>query len=308
MKNKNLIVITKLVLSLFLLILSLFNFGLTIVILFLIELPVIRKSLLGKLPLDNEKKPWKDIKTFQYEEKLKLDIFYPKTKGPHPLVFFAHGGGWISGYRRQPNNLSWYRVLVKNNFAVASIDYSYAYFNGIEKLLQDYDSALNFIFKNSDDLNIDKNKISLMGLSAGGHLTLLYSLTKNIKVKNIVAYYAPCDLMDIWESESLFARFAVSTTLKRMPGKSKEIYKKYSPINYIKANLPPILLVHGLKDRVVPYISSLKMYKKLREYKNTSKILLPPNGDHGFEFVLKDRKTIEIIEKTIEFLRGDSND
>jgi acetyl esterase/lipase len=308
MKNKNLIVITKLVLSLFLLILSLFNFGLTIVILFLIELPVIRKSLLGKLPLDNEKKPWKDIKTFQYEEKLKLDIFYPKTKGPHPLVFFAHGGGWISGYRRQPNNLSWYRVLVKNNFAVGSIDYSYAYFNGIEKLLQDYDSALNFIFKNSDDLNIDKNKISLMGLSAGGHLTLLYSLTKNIKVKNIVAYYTPCDLMDIWESESLFARFAVSTTLKRMPGKSKEIYKKYSPINYIKANLPPILLVHGLKDRVVPYISSLKMYKKLREYKNSSKILLHPNGDHGFEFVLKDRKTIEIIEKTIEFLRGDSND
>jgi len=308
MKNKNYIIITKLIFSLFLLILSLFNFGLTIIILFLIELPVIRKSLLGKLPLDNEKKPWKDIKTFQYKEKLKLDIFYPKTQGPHPLVFFAHGGGWISGYRRQPNNLSWYRVLVKNNFAVASIDYSYAYFNDIEKLLQDYDSALSFIFKNSNDLNIDRNKISLMGLSAGGHLALLYSLTKNIKLKNIVVYYTPCDLMDIWESESLFARFAVSTTLKRMPGKSMEIYKKYSPINYIKADLPPILLVHGIKDRIVPYISSLKMYKKLREYNNTSKILLHPKGDHGFEFVLKDRKTIEILQKTIEFLRGDLND
>lgn len=304
MKNKNFIILVKLIFSVFLIILALFNLGLTVLILFIIEFPVIRKSLLGKLPLDTEKKPWKEVKTFQYKDNLKLDIYFPKTNGPYELVFFAHGGGWISGYRRQPNNISWYRFLVKNNFAVATIDYSYAYFKDIEELLIDYDAALNFIIKNSENLNIDINKISLMGLSAGGHLTLLYSLTKDFKAKNIVSYYAPCDLMDVWKSPSLFARFATSATLKRMPNKSEEIYKKYSPLNYVKANLPPILLVHGLKDRVVPYITSLKMYKKLKEYKNPSKLLLHPKGDHGFEFVLRDRKTIEILEKTVDFLRG----
>ncbi|WP_234946711.1 alpha/beta hydrolase [Thermosipho atlanticus] len=277
-------------------------------ILFLIELPLIRKSLLGKLPLDIEKKPWSRVKTLKYKENLWLDIYYPKSKGPYSLVFFAHGGGWISGYRKQPNNLSWYRFLVNNNFAVATIDYRYAYFNDIEILLDNYESALNFIVKNNKHLEIDVNNISLMGLSAGGHLSLYYALTKKPDVKNVVAFYSPSDLKDIWKTDSLFARFAVSVTLKRFPKKSKEIYEKYSPINHVKKGLMPILLVHGLKDNVVPCISSVKMYKKLREYKNSAKLLLHPNGDHGFEFVLKDERTKEILRETIKFLRGEFND
>ncbi|MBO8160505.1 MAG: alpha/beta hydrolase [Thermosipho sp. (in: Bacteria)] len=308
MKNKNYIIFFKVFLSIFLIILSVFNLCLTLLVLFLIELPVIRKALLGKLPFDLGKEPWKEIKTFQYDENLKLDIYYPNGEGPYHLILFAHGGGWISGYRRQPNNVSWYKYLVSNNFAVATLDYRYAYFYEIEHLLNDFGNALNFLVKNAKELEIDVNNISLMGLSAGGHLTLYFVVTKNPEVKNVVAYYSPTDLLDIWKSNSLFARFAVSTTLKRLPNKSKKVYEKYSPINYVKKDLPPILLVHGLKDSVIPYISSVKMYKKLRSYKNSSKLLLHPEGDHGFEFVLKDDKTKEILRKTVMFLRGELYD
>jgi len=62
--------------------------------------------------------------------------------------------------------------------------------------------------------------------------------------------------------------------------------------------------VHGLKDSVVPYFSSVKMFKNLREKGLPAKLLLHPKGDHGFEFVLRDRKTVDIIEKTAQFLEG----
>ncbi|GAB4315636.1 alpha/beta hydrolase family protein [Pseudothermotoga elfii] len=87
-----------------------------------------------------------------------------------------------------------------------------------------------------------------------------------------------------------------------MPNKSKDIYEKYSPVNYVTSMSSKILLVHGIKDSVVPYTSSVKMFKKLRQKGCTAKLLLHPKGNHGFEFVLKDHKTVEILKKTIDFL------
>ncbi|ABR31191.1 esterase [Thermosipho melanesiensis] len=298
----NLKVSFKVVVYVSLLIFSFLNFFIAFLIFFLLQIPFLRRSLLGKLPFDLEKKPWSRKISYKYKENLWLDIYYPKTDS-NQIILFAHGGGWISGYRRQPNNISWYRYLVSKGFTVATIDYRYGYLNDIELLVEDISDAYKFVSE-----KFPKLKISLMGLSAGGHLALYFVLKYKPKVENVVAYYTPCDLLDIWKSPSLFAKFAVSTTLKRLPNKSKDLYIKYSPISYVDKNLPPILLVHGLKDKVVPFISSVRMYKKLRKMGNKAKLLLHPKGDHGFEFVLKDDKTREILEKTIKFLRGDLYD
>jgi len=298
----NLKIFFKYIVYIFLIILSFINFGLTLLILFILQIPVIRKSILGRLPFKLEKEPWSKKETFEYKKNLWLDVYFPKEKSEH-LILFAHGGGWISGYRRQPNNVSWYRFLVSKGFIVATIDYRYGFLNEIEQLVEDLSDAYNFV-KN----NINVKKISLMGLSAGGHLALYFGLKHKVKLENIVSYYSPCDLLDIWKSESLFARFAVSTTLKRLPSKSKDVYKYYSPISYVEKGVVPILLVHGMKDKVVPYISSVKMYKKLRCFSNKAKLLLHPFGDHGFEFILKDEKTKSILLKTVDFLKGDGYD
>ncbi len=57
----------------------------------------------------------------------------------------------------------------------------------MEDILLDYTDALEYVKENSDELSIDKNNIVLMGLSAGGHLSLLYSTYHSlveIKKKN----------------------------------------------------------------------------------------------------------------------------
>ena len=302
LRQKYILMVKYLALALTL-ILSFFSVGLSLVIILLFNIRGIRRSVFGRLPIDTERKPWKQMRSEEYLPGKFLDIYYPEGAPPKGTILFAHGGGWISGYRKQPNNVSWYRVLVSRGFAVAAIEYSRGYTAGIDLLVDECSAAIGFLSRRSDDLSLNKSGISVMGLSAGGHLALLAGMKHKGFVKSITAYYSPCDLLDIWEASSIFARISSAAVIKRLPfkQKSREVYRHYSPIRHVSVGTPPILLVHGMKDSIVPYPSSLKMYRKLKEAGCPVKVLFHAKGRHGFEFVLKDRRTREIIEKTIDF-------
>ncbi len=253
------------------------------------------------------------------DKELKLDLWLAdKENKKHPLVFFCHGGGWISGFRNQPNNVSWCKFLATKGFAVISIDYRYGYRNTMEEILADYTDALKYVRDNSDKLRIDKDNIVLMGLSAGAHLSLLYSsyysYVKNAEymrgIKSVVSYYGPADLTDIFidDNKSLFAKFALKTTMdnenevvEKLYSK-EEIYYFYSPIKWITENMIPTFLAHGVKDKTVPYITSVKLAKKLNDNHIPYTFVSHPDADHSFDTKLKDEKTIEILNKTVDYI------
>nr|WP_300003204.1 alpha/beta hydrolase [Tissierella sp.] len=275
------------------------------------------KTMTSKVPMEVDK----DIKveTFIYklidEKELKIDIYFPFTDtiGKSPLVYFCHGGGWISGFRNQPNNISWCRYLASRGFIASSIDYRYGYKNTIKDILSDYSDGLKFIKSKSDELRIDKSNIVLMGLSAGAHLALLYSSFNSFMedktsmegIKSVVAYYPPSDLKDLFtdDNKSLFARFAVSRTLKGTPTNKEEIYRNYSPISWISEKMIPTLIVHGKLDTVVPFESSVKLIKRLNALNVPASFLVHSKGLHSFDTSLKDYATVNIIKKTIRFIK-----
>lgn len=276
------------------------------------------KTLKAKVPIKTKKKF--EMQTYVYKETdeldLKVDIWYPnKVRDKYPLVYFCHGGGWISGFRNQPNNISWCSMLADRGFAVASIDYRYGYKNTMLDILSDYGDGLKFLKDNSEDFKLDIDNISLVGLSAGGHLSLLYScyftfLGENGKkfmegIRSVVGYYSPTNLEDLVvdDSKSLLARFGIKQTLKGSPTREKDIYSFYSPITYLGENMIPVLLAHGEEDRTVPFSSSVKFCKKLLDYKIPYEFLIHKTADHSFDTTLKDYTTINILEKTIRFMK-----
>ncbi len=154
-----------------------------------------------------------------------------------------------------------------------------------------------------------------MGLSAGGHLTLLYyaynTFVKNEKnvegIKGVVSYYTPANLKHLFDKnvKSVFAKVATAATLKGLPTPTKEgEYLYYSPIFWINENMKPVLLVHGKKDKTVPFSSSVELFKKLKEKGIQVKILVHNNGDHAFEFENNDIQTIKILNETVKFMRS----
>lgn len=260
-------------------------------------------------------------KTYVYKKTpdrdLKLDVWSLSSSkiDEMPLVYFCHGGGWISGFRNQPNNISWCKFLASKGFIVVSIDYRYGFKNSMEDILADYTDGLKFLKNNNNKLrlNIDLSKITLMGLSAGAHLSLLYSsyysyLGENNfldGVKSVVAYYPPSDLKDLLDpgNKSLFARFAARKTLGGSPEELNEVYDFYSPINYISKDMLPCFIAHGKKDTTVPFRSSIKFVQKLKNCKVPYEFLVHKNADHSFDTSLRDHRTINIINQTVGFIK-----
>lgn len=281
------------------------------------------KTLKSKIPIKSESKYNKETYIYKETENkdLKMDIYIPDTGGnSYPLVYFCHGGGWISGFRNQPNNVSWCKYLVSKGFAVASIDYRFGYKNTMSDILSDYSDGLKYIKANNINLKIDKRNIVLMGLSAGGHLSLLYSSFHTYTdpnsefmegIRAVVGYYSPTRLKDLLDEDnkSLFAKFAMVQTIKGSPEEDytnevEKIYEYYSPINYLSKDMIPTLMVHGKIDNTVPFTSSVEFVKKLNELNIPNEFLVHKKADHSFDSRLSDYTTINIIEKTGRFIRS----
>jgi acetyl esterase/lipase len=249
------------------------------------------------------------------DAELKLDLYRPEGNEWHnAVIVFAHGGGWISGTRNQQKNVSWCRFLASRGFTVASIDYRLAFTHTMDDIFEDFSDAVSFIKKESAVLGISSRNIILMGLSAGGHLALSYAACNSAGaktevmegVRGVVAYYSPSDLRDLFSTEdkSLFARFGAGTAIKTLPRFDEEAYLRYSPISWFTEKMVPVMAVHGRRDEIVPYSSSVKMIKRLKELKVPCRFLVHKTGGHGFEVISKDYRTTKILEETVQFIKN----
>ena len=102
----------------------------------------------------------------------------PNSTNPTALVIFIHGGGFDGGDKAFAYNSDYPEQIVEllaNNIAVATINYRLLGANetvGVLKSLNDSKRAVQYIRHIHESLNIDKNRIGLFGVSAGGSTSL----------------------------------------------------------------------------------------------------------------------------------------
>ncbi len=213
-------------------------------------------------PLPDEIKEYKDIvyKTIE-SNNLKLDIYHQKnTSKTTPLIIFIHGGAWKKGDKHD----YWPYLIpyAKKGYITATIQYRLTDIAKYPAQLDDVESAILWLQENADKYHIDKNKIALVGGSAGGHLAMMAAYSKpSLNIKGIVNLYGPSDLTTKYASETKSVEFLIGQSFQQAP----ELYKKASPINYISKNIPPTLTFQGTLDELVPYKQSDNLDKKLKE-------------------------------------------
>lgn len=123
----------------------------------------------------------------------RLDLYLPAPHAaPTGAVVFVHGGGWRSG------NRSWYRAQGRKAAALGwvavSIDYRLAPRHPFPAALDDVRAAVTWMRAHARQLNVDPNRIALVGGSAGGNLVLLAGATSTPGVRGVVAWSPPTDL------------------------------------------------------------------------------------------------------------------
>ena len=245
-----------------------------------------------------------------------LDIYLPaNAKGKLPLVIFIHGGGWISndkyadmGY--MPNTIE---AMLNNGMAVASIDYRFAMQAVFPVILQDCNKAVSFLYDNADKYSLDKNKIALMGFSAGGHLASLMGTSQNNKVSNlyfpnsyrpfqykaVVDFYGPTDLVLLSGNED--EKSPEGLLIGAAPLLRPDLAKAASPITYIDKKDPPFLIFHGEKDNIVSNKQSKLFSAWLKYFGVKNELTIVKDAPHFGTMY----DVAEIRDKVISFLNSE---
>jgi len=94
---------------------------------------------------------------------------------PLPCLLWIHGGGYIIGSAESDGYMA-KQLALTLNCAVAVVDYRLAPEHAYPAPLQDCYAALNLLISNAEPLAIDKNKVAILGVSAGGGLAAGLSL------------------------------------------------------------------------------------------------------------------------------------
>lgn len=117
-----------------------------------------------------------------------LDLWIADSKSNSPFVIYIHGGGFGAGSKNaaySKNNFKRVKKLLKNNISFATIDYSFK--NNEDFLfssLNDAKRALQFLRFHSEKYNLLKDKVALMGSSAGATSSLWIGLQDDMSDKN----------------------------------------------------------------------------------------------------------------------------
>jgi acetyl esterase/lipase len=238
----------------------------------------------------------------------KMDIYLPpKSSGPTPVVINIHGGGWNHGVKESQTG---FNTFFKIGFAVANIEYRLTGQATAPAAVEDTRCALIYLIRNAKALNIDVNKIVIMGGSSGGHLALMGGLlgndhkfdgncmgAENIKVAAIIDKYGITDVWDWGYGSNITSKSA--TRWLGDKAHDKKFAMSVSPITYVTKNSPPTFIVHGDADPTVPYQQSVDLHKKFLEAGVKTEFITVKGGEHG---KFEKEKNSEINEKIAEFL------
>ncbi len=168
-------------------------------------------------------------------------------------------------------------AFVEHGYCLISIDYRLSTVARFPAALEDCNCAVRWIRKNARQYDIDPNRIGVMGYSSGGHLALMVGLAPDkpefegtggnegvsSRVQAVCATAGPSDLAGFPKGsmgEAAVKEFCGGTVAEK-----PEVYQQASPINYVARDNPPMLLIQGENDEIVPIAQSENLAKRLMD-------------------------------------------
>ena len=231
----------------------------------------------------------------------KLDLAMPEDRGekPRPAIVFIHGGGWRNGDKRTPPFLRPTLTYATKGYVCVTINYRMLDEAPITACIEDVKNAVRWLRAHAEKYNVDTNRIGATGNSAGAHLSAMLGLCppsaglegdgpyrdQSSMVQAIVASATPTSFLGFMSERARRRQQQgeQETRPNAISLEPEDIRTKASPITYVNADAPPILLVHEMSDQTVGVYHSDNLVKALRKAgaKDVNYILLGDGTGHG---------------------------
>jgi len=227
-------------------------------------------------------------------------------EGPFPLLIYVHGGGFSGGsFELARNNNGLIQGATSRGYAIASVGYLLMNQRGwsdgqraFPENVEDVLAAIRHLRANAKEYRLDPDRFAISGFSAGAYMSAIvcalsgakdhgFDVTSlgNAGVSHAVQAAASAaaltdfSLLNTHQNQNSGVRYFLDHDTApegAMLGghlqndKDKEPMKKYlrmqNPLTHISAATPPIYMLHGASDNLVPYQQSQIMAEKINEF------------------------------------------
>jgi acetyl esterase/lipase len=206
----------------------------------------------------------------------RLDVYLPAHRVPSALVVFFYGGGWNSGDKADYRFVG--AALAAAGIATVIPNYTLYPKARFPQFMRDAASAVAFTRAHAREWGVDPARLFLVGHSAGAHIAVLLALDQEYLqqvggddrwLRGVVGLSGPYDFLPFTDAY-LNDAFAPPA----------EFYRS-QPINYVRANAPPMLLMHGLADKRVSPNNTRSLTARLEAAGDDVSTHYFPGASHG---------------------------
>ena len=221
---------------------------------------------------------------------LLMDVHYPAEPNGYGLIWIW-GSGWHSPSRYDAWQLKGRgvpQIFLAAGYTVFTINHRAAPRFRYPAAVEDVQRAVRFVRHHAERYGVDPNRLGGWGGSSGAHLVSMLGTMDgdgdphdpdpvnraSAKLQAVVARAAPTHFAE-------FDHPYVVSFLGAPPGQDNVTYREASPITYVTPDDPPLLLIHGDADEVVPFAQSQVMLAALEAKGVEARLIQIPGGGHG---------------------------
>ena len=207
------------------------------------------------------------------DHKNKLDIWSTssKSKAPRPVLVFFYGGGWANGTRTEYSYAA--RPFVEAGYIVVLPDYRKVPEVRFPGFVEDSADAVKWVQANIAQYGGDPARVNVAGHSAGAYNALMLALDPQwLGDRPVTSAISLAGAADFYPFTSKRAINAMS----QFPDPNAT-----QPVTFVRANAPPILLIHGTADTVVRIRNSNSLYAKQKAAGGDVTLRAQAGGSHN---------------------------
>jgi len=253
----------------------------------------------------------------------KLDILTRRDPVPDgaPVMVYIHGGAWIIGDKRE-QGVPMMHELVSRGWVCVSINYRLSPRASWPAHIVDCKRSVAWVRQHIGEYGGDPSFIAVSGGSAGGHLSSLLALTPNepewqpgfedadTSVDACVPFYGVYDVTGDPDASGAYGPGLVDLLQRRVMkttvSDNRDLFELASPDRRITAAAPPMFVLAGVNDTLVPLRVARRFVERLRSISEAPVAYVElPRAQHAFEILvtIRSRHTTMGVVRFLEGMR-----